>query len=239
VKRNVGVRHRREGRASERTRIILVRHGVTDWNRARRFQGQIDIPLNDEGRRQAELTGRRFASGSEGQPVSAVLASDLARAMQTAEPIARSLGLPVQQEPRLRERHYGAFEGLTHDEIERQHEDAWHRWRRREPDFALPGGGESLRSFHRRVEEALRSLAERYRCATIVAVAHGGVLDCAYRIAAGLPLDAPRGHELLNASLNRIEFDGSRFGLVDWADVAHLDRSLDDAAVRGGARAMP
>ncbi|MCM5572423.1 histidine phosphatase family protein [Burkholderiaceae bacterium FT117] len=215
------------------TTIVLVRHGVTDWNRERRFQGQIDIPLNEEGRRQAELTGRRIASDPHRHRIAAVHTSDLSRAAQTAEPIARALGLPMLSDPALRERHYGAFEGRTHDELERDQAEAWQRWRSREPDFALPGGGESLREFHARVERALLGLAARYPSATVVAVAHGGVLDCAFRIAAGLPLDAPRGHDLLNASLNRIAFDGEGFRLVDWADVAHLEEALDDVEARG------
>lgn len=215
------------------TTIILVRHGVTDWNQERRFQGQIDIPLNDEGRRQAEATGRRLGAESGRERIAAIHSSDLSRAAQTAEPIARALGLPVLHDASLRERHYGDFEGRTHDEIASELADAWQRWRAREPDFVLPGGGESLRGFHERVEGALLSLAARYPSATVVAVAHGGVLDCAYRIAAGLPLDAPRGHDLLNASLNRIVFDGRRFRLLDWADVAHLDEALDDVEARG------
>jgi len=215
------------------TTIVLVRHGVTDWNLDRRFQGQIDIPLNDEGRRQAELTGRRLASDPERERIAAVHTSDLSRAAQTAEPIARALGLPLHADPALRERNYGAFEGRTHDELAQQEVEAWARWRAREPDFDLPGGGESLRAFHARVERALLGLAGRYPSATVVAVAHGGVLDCAFRIAAGLPLDAPRGHDLLNASLNRIAFDGERFSLLDWADVAHLEDALDDVEARG------
>jgi probable phosphoglycerate mutase len=223
----------RAARAAEgksRTTLILVRHGVTDWNQARRFQGQIDIPLNEEGRRQAELTGRRFREERPPQPVAAVLSSDLSRAVQTAEPIARTLGLKLEQDPSLRERHYGAFEGLTPDEIVRDHEQAWHRWKAREPDFVLPGGGESLRGFSRRVEGALLALAERFPAATVIAVVHGGVLDCAYRLAAGLPLDAPRQYELLNASLNSIGCAAGRFELLDWADVRHLTQSLDDLA---------
>ena len=159
--------------------------------------------------------------------------SDLSRAAQTAEPIAGALGVPLHADPALRERHYGAFEGRTHDELAQQEVEAWGRWRAREPDFELPGGGESLRAFHARVERALLGLAARYPAATVVAVAHGGVLDCAFRIAAGLPLDAPRGHDLLNASLNRIAFDGERFHLLDWADVAHLEDALDDVEARG------
>lgn len=215
------------------TTIVLVRHGVTDWNRARRFQGQIDIPLNEEGRRQAELTGQRFGSDPQRLRIAAVHTSDLSRAAQTAEPIARALGLPLRNDPALRERHYGAFEGRTHDELARDQAEAWRRWRARDPDFVLPGGGESLRAFHERVEQALLGLARNNPGATVVAVSHGGVLDCAFRIAAGLPLDSPRSHDLLNASLNRIAFDGERFRLIDWADISHLAEALDDLEARG------
>lgn len=216
------------------TTLVLVRHGVTDWNRVRRFQGQIDIPLNDEGHRQAALTGQRFATDPAREQIRAVYTSDLSRAAQTAEPIARMLGLDLRVDPALRERHYGSFQGRTHDELEHgELAPAFRRWRAREPDFDLPGGGESLRVFHQRVEDVLAALAARYAGGTVVAVAHGGVLDCAYRIAAGLPLDASRGHDLLNASLNRIAFDGRRFSLIDWADVAHLDEALDDVEARG------
>lgn len=215
------------------TTIILIRHGITDWNQARRFQGQIDIPLNKAGRRQAALTARRFGAELEHGGIVAVHSSDLLRAAQTAEPIARALGLPVVHDPALRERRYGGFEGRTHEELQRDEPEAWKRWRARERDFLLPGDGESLRQFHYRVERALFDLAARYRGASVVAVAHGGVLDCAYRIGAGLALDAPRDYELLNASLNRITFDGERFSLIDWGDVAHLDEALDDIEVRG------
>ena len=211
------------------TSLILIRHGVTDWNRAHRFQGHIDIPLNDEGRRQAAAVARRFAASPDRERIAAIHVSDLSRAVQTAAPIAEALGLPLQRDPSLRERHYGGFEGRTHEELERDEPDAWRRWRARDPDFVPPGGGESLRGFHTRVEGALRALARRHPSRIVIAVAHGGVLDCAYRIAAGLPMQAPRGHSLLNASLNRISFDGSRFALVDWADVTHLDEALDDA----------
>lgn len=214
------------------TELVLIRHGVTAWNRERRFQGQIDIGLDEEGLAQAALTGRRLAAWQ----VDAVYASDLTRARQTAEPIAAARRLPMRIEPRLRERHYGSFEGRTHEELERLQADAWRRWRQREPDFALPGGGESLRAFHARVAAALGDLARAHPGQTVVAVTHGGVLDIAYRIATGMPLEAPRGHDLLNASLNRIRWNGSAFSLLAWADVAHLTASreapLDDVEAR-------
>ena len=215
------------------TTLVLVRHGVTDWNHARRFQGQTDIALNEEGLRQAELTGRRLAADPQRDRITAVYTSDLSRTAQTAAPIAAALGRAAQPEPGLRERHYGSFEGLTHDELTHGAFAAdFRRWRAREPDFELPGGGETLRAFDDRVGRTLASLAARHRGAVVVAVTHGGVLDCAYRIAAGVSLDAPRRHTLLNASLNWIVFDGERFRLNGWGDVAHLSEALDDIEAR-------
>ncbi len=206
------------------TEIILIRHGVTAWNRERRFQGQIDIPLDDEGRLQAMQLAR--ALGSE--PLAAVYSSDLSRARQTAEPLARALGQNLILETGLRERFYGAFEGRTWDELQRDHAEDFSRWRAREVDFELPGSGESLRVLQDRVAVTLRSLAERHPGEKLAAVSHGGVLDCAYRIATGLGISEPRQHELLNASVNRIRYDGGSFQLISWADVVHL-RGADDA----------
>ena len=210
------------------TELVLVRHGVTAWNRALRFQGHIDIPLDDEGHRQAERAARRLAQ----EPFSAVYASTLGRARQTAEPIAQALRLPLRTDAGLRERHYGAFEGLDHDALQRDHPEAYARWRAREPDFALPGGGEALRDFHARIEAALLRLAQAHPGERVVAVTHGGVLDCVYRIATGLALSAPRTHALPNASLNRIAWDGQRFRLLAWAEVDHLDDTLDELEAR-------
>lgn len=209
--------------------LVLVRHGVTTWNKARRFQGRIDVPLDTEGHRQARLAARRLS----GEPVAAVYASDLARAWQTGEAIARELGLPLRPEPGLRERHYGAFEGRTFDEIRSDLPEDHARWQARDLHFTPGGSGESLAQLHARVLDALLGLASRHPGETVVAVTHGGVLDCAYRIATGLPLDAPRAHDLLNASLNRIAWDGETFRLIGWADVAHLSGAIDDVEARG------
>ncbi len=216
------------------TELILIRHGVTAWNRERRFQGQIDIALDDQGQQQAERTARRL----RGEPVSAVYSSDLGRAWQTALPIGQALGLAIEREPGLRERRYGAFEGRTHDELQHSFADAYRRWAARDPDYELPGGGESLAAFHARVDDVLRRLARRHRRQRIVAVTHGGVLDCAFRLATGADAAAPRNQVMLNASLNRIGFDGERFVLRVWADVAHLDETMDESTVASG-RASP
>lgn len=140
----------------------------------------------------------------------------------------------MRLEPRLRERHYGRFEGRTYEEIERIDASAYRRWREREPAFALPGGGETLLALHERVEAALRDLARRHAGETVALVTHGGVLDCAFRVATGLAIEAPRTHELLNASLNRIAWHDDSFALLAWADAAHLVEELDDVAAPRG-----
>ncbi|MCO5101299.1 MAG: histidine phosphatase family protein [Burkholderiaceae bacterium] len=212
------------------TELVLVRHGITAWNRERRFQGQLDTPLDEQGFEQARKTGLRLRSW----PLAAVYSSDLLRARQTAEAIAAPHGLQLRIERRLRERHYGGYEGRTYEEIERIDPDGYGRWRARDPAFALPGGGETLLSLHARVEAALRDLASRHEDETVAIVTHGGVLDCAFRLATGLAIEAPRAHELLNASLNRIAWRNGSFTLIAWADAVHLVEVLDDAAQARG-----
>ena len=206
------------------TELVLVRHGETAWNRARRIQGHTDIALNELGHQQAQRTGRRLARES----ISAVVSSDLSRAHQTASAIAQACGLPVQSDARLRERAFGAFEGRDHAELQRDWAADYARWKAREPDFVLPGGGESLSQFQLRIEQVLYELAERHIGARVVVVAHGGVLDAAYRMGSGLALTAPRTFDLLNASVNRLHYVGARFELGGWGDVSHLSASLDD-----------
>jgi len=205
--------------------IVLIRHGVTAWNQQRRFQGQIDTPLSEEGHEQAMLTARYLSATRETQPVNAIYASDLKRAWSTAEPIARMLGLPILKQSLLRERHFGIFEGKTHDELQLEGLQAdYQRWRNREPDFAVPEGGESLRAFFDRTRRALHLLVGAHQIGErIVAVTHGGFLDCAFRIASGVDMSDARQQPLLNASLNRIGWDGEQFSMIDWGRVDHLD----------------
>lgn len=199
------------------TRIVLIRHGETLWNRAARIQGHTDIPLSPLGRAQAE----RLAQALADEPLAAIYASDLSRARQTAEAVARPRGLAVRLHPGLRERCFGRFEGFSWDEISQAHPEDAARWRRREPDFAV-GGGESLNDFSARCVGAAQSICAAHPGESIALVAHGGVLDCLYRAAARIALDAPRSWMLGNASINRLLATPDGFSLVGWNDEAHL-----------------
>jgi probable phosphoglycerate mutase len=200
------------------TRLFVIRHGETDWNASGRLQGQLDIPLNDRGRAQAAALGAALAD----EPIDAVYASDLARAVQTATALARPRSLPVQQDSALRERGFGALEGLLYAEIEQQHPEALRRWRAREPDYAV-GGGESLLDFSARCVAAVERLAAAHAGQVIAIVCHGGVLDCLYRAAARIELQAPRHWELGNAGINRLLWSDSGLSLIGWNDRGHLE----------------
>jgi len=212
------------------TQILFIRHGETEWNRIKRIQGHIDIPLATSGVEQAQRLAARFArEGQEGAPIDAIYSSDLLRAQQTAQPFADVLGLSLQLKQGLRERNYGAFQGHDSDEISLRFPDEYAQWQTRDPGFSPPEG-ESQRVFYHRVLHAIEPIVAAHPNERVACVAHGGVLDCVYRFANGLPLDAPRNYALLNTSVNVVDFEDGRATVVSWADIAHLDgRSEDDS----------
>lgn len=203
------------------TTILLIRHGETAWNAARRLQGHIDIALNDTGLQQARALGQALA----GAPLAAVLASDLQRARQTAQAVADLHGLPVQQDAQLRERCYGAFEGLLYSEIAARYPHEYAQWQARQIDAVMPSGerqAESFRQFYQRTNAAIAHWARQYDGQTIAIVAHGGVLECAYRAAVGMSLESPRDFAVKNASVNRFSYADGSLHLLHWGNVEHL-----------------
>ncbi len=199
------------------TQLIVLRHGQTAWNVAQRIQGHLDEPLDDTGRWQAERLGNALADAG----VQVIYSSDSQRAAATAAPLARCMGLPVQQEPRLRERCFGVFEGFTHAEIETRWPLEAERWRRRDPEFGAPGG-ETLQDFYARSVQIYTELAMRHPGQVLAVFAHGGLLDCLYRAATHQSLQAPRSWQIGNARINRLLFTGEGFTLVGWNDDGHL-----------------
>lgn len=207
--------------------IILIRHGETAWNAERRLQGHIDIALNAEGERQAEALAEALGSAR----IDLVAASDLRRAHQTALAVAGRHGLPVRLDPGLRERCYGAFEGLLYAEIEQRFPSEFAAWQGRDIDALMPAGlrqAESFRQFHARAVGAIVAWAEAHPGKTLALVAHGGVLECAYRAARGLALETPRNFSVMNASINRFTVAGGKLGLDSWGEVEHLAPSTLD-----------
>lgn len=210
------------------TRILAIRHGETAWNRDTRIQGHLDIPLNERGLWQAA----RLAQALRDEPLAAVYSSDLARARQTAQPVAEAQGLAVIPHTGLRERHFGRFEGKTWAEIEAGWPAQALAWRQRVPEFA-PEGGENLLQLQARVVGTVLELARRHPGEQVVMVAHGGVMDVLYRAATGQHLQAPRTWALDNAAINRLLCTGQGLSLVGWADTGHLqagdEQPLDES----------
>lgn len=206
------------------TLLLCIRHGETEWNAAARVQGHTDIGLNRRGAAQAAALARAL----HGQPIDAVYSSDLSRARQTAEALAVQRGLPLRTERQWRERAFGDFEGCSFAELEPRHPRHCERWRRRDPHWGAPGGGETLIELQRRVRAALLEVAARHRGQTVAVVTHGGVLDCLHRLATGQELQAPRTWELGNAAINRLLVSDDRVILVGWNDSGHLDDVLDE-----------
>jgi probable phosphoglycerate mutase len=184
--------------------IFLARHGETEWNRAGRWQGKTDIPLSEIGRAQA----RALATGLRGRGIVAVHASDLSRAMETADIIARALGVEgFSVDARLRERGFGCFEGLSRAECAEQHPEAWARYMadRR----STPPGGEPQAEVAERVVAAMTDIARAAGEATLV-ISHGGTIRTFIHEVTGTappPLD--------NGALFLARYAGGRFVSVD------------------------
>ncbi|MFY1687297.1 histidine phosphatase family protein [Plantactinospora sp. WMMB782] len=150
------------------TRLIVWRHGNTDWNAANRVQGQTDVPLNDLGREQAAAAAPLLAALRP----DAIVASDLRRAADTAAALAALTGLPVRTDARLRERFYGLWQGLLMTEVAQRFPAEYARWRTGDPD---PGSEvESLDDLGKRVGTALQDAADAVPGGTIVVATHGG-----------------------------------------------------------------
>jgi broad specificity phosphatase PhoE len=163
------------------TELLLVRHGETDWNAARRWQGRDDPPLNDSGRRQAE----ELAAEIEGERIDAVYASDLRRALETAEIVAATFALPVRALEGLREIDVGSWSGLTREELETRfpeqlarHVESWGTgWE----------DGETPEELSERVLTAVREITTEHPKGRVLVVTHGGVLRALTAIAHGVP----------------------------------------------------
>ncbi len=205
------------------TEVCIIRHGETDWNVEKRIQGHIDIPLNSNGLAQAGAA----AKGLVRHQFAAVYSSDLDRAWQTAKASADQLNLPLQAVAGLRERHFGALQGLTSTEIAEQLPHLHQPYLSRHPDHDFEGG-ESLLAFARRIVATVEELAARHSGQAVLLVAHGGVLDICYRHAIGRLLTAPRDYPIPNAAINWFDIAGRDWRLRTWADQSHLEQARDE-----------
>lgn len=207
--------------------LLLIRHGETAWNAERRLQGHTDIELSEHGQRQA----RALADALAGERVDLIVSSDLRRARETAQAVAAKRGIEVAVDARLRERCYGAFEGMLYSQVARTYPAEWEAWQARDIDALPPPGerqAESFRQFYERAHGALLDWAARHPGKHIAVVSHGGVLECAYRAAHNMVLESPRTFPIKNASINRFHVKDGRLHLTSWGEVDHLSQAAMD-----------
>jgi len=159
-------------------RLILVRHGQTEWNRLGRYQGQSDIELNETGLKQTQQAAERLAT----EKINAIYCSDLMRARQTAEIIAskHNMAGAIHESPLLREMNFGDYEGLTFDQMDPKFQlifSADPSWRSSGPNVRAPNG-ESIADLAARVKQFIQQILEHHRQEeTILIAAHGGPLQ--------------------------------------------------------------
>jgi 2,3-bisphosphoglycerate-dependent phosphoglycerate mutase len=199
------------------TRVLLVRHGETDWNASGRIQGHNDTPLNAAGRQQAQRTAQRLAC----EPIKALYSSDLARAFETATIIGAPLGLTVVTSARLRERQYGLWEGLTAAEIQARYPEQFAIWRARTTDFAPPQGETRSELLTRALAE-LQTIARRHVRDMVVVVTHGGLCYVLINHILGSVDGDQREFTFGNASIHTLEVTGDRWSVISMDETAHL-----------------
>jgi broad specificity phosphatase PhoE len=218
------------------TTLYLIRHGETEWNHIGRWQGQADVPLSDEGRAQARLLAQRLLR--EDVQFDQIYASDLSRAYETAQIVARALGMPIRTDRELREIDIGSWSGLTRPEITARFPGAF------ETVFYAPDG-ETRDQFAARTNGALLRIAETHPGQRLAIVSHGGVVRSmvkhlqnlarsqpgAVTIDAAMPpqpeatadvwgvMSLPVG----NTSITEVRQEPNGWRLVRYSDVAHLE----------------
>lgn len=199
-------------------RLFLVRHGETDANRDGLALGQLDVPLNDTGLRQAEAVGRALAR----EPVVAIYSSPLGRAMQTAEAIAGHHTAAVTAEPGLIEMDVGEIDGLPFSQVRERYAEYLKVWMSEEgPQHAMPGG-ERLVDVAARGWDTLSRLAARHQGETIVAVTHNFVLLSLLARVMGIDLHNFRRIRHSVAAISLLDVRPDRARILRLNDTCHL-----------------
>ena len=194
-------------------KIVLLRHGETDWNKQEIFRGRADVDLNERGREQA----RAVATALRNVRINAIYSSPLRRAVETAETIAAPHRLEVRIDDGFIDFDYGAWQGLSHNEVQRRYSKLYKAWLEK-PHTVRLEGGESLRSVRRRAMRSLQSIVERDDGDTVVIVSHrvvNKVILCSVL-------------ELGNSRFWHIRQDTCALNIFEWSRDGYTMRLLND-----------
>ena len=205
-------------------RLILVRHGETAWNAEGRIQGMLDVPLNELGWQQAALVADELARIVD---VAEMVSSDLVRTRETATPITNATGFESRFDARIRERHFGIWQGMTYEEWRIKDAEGMARYNAGEEDYG-PEGGETARQFLDRCVNAVSDLVMGSRENALLLITHGGVVSSMVRHSNGLNPQSARTWNVPNASISEwrvVWASGApNFYCDRVGDIAHLEQ---------------
>lgn len=196
-------------------RLILIRHGETDWSKENKYLGTAEIPLNQKGIEQAKA----IAQALKREVLNTVYSSILSRAMVTAEIIAKESGVPLQKDPRLNELSFGSWEGQTLAEITEQDPNVWSRWQEEFESFSPPRG-EQIRELKDRVLYFLQTLIESPDYHAVAIVSHAGPIKVILLHALGAPLK----------SFWRIKLDLGAISIIEYYSHGPIVTSINDTS---------
>jgi broad specificity phosphatase PhoE len=216
------------------TTLLLARHGQSDWNASRRWQGRADRPLTERGREQARALAARLAHIE----LEGVYSSDLRRARETAEEVARQQGLDVVEVPDLAEVDVGSWSGLTREEAEARFPEGYRRWLNGEPGW---DDGETYEEMAERVLAAVRQIAAEDEGGRALVVSHGGPIRAIHAAALGLDVHSYRRLRPVepNARLSAVCFEEGH--LTELCPASEIDALIarDQAERRAAAEQRP
>lgn len=184
------------------TRLILVRHGQTDWSNIKRIQGEVDIPLNTDGLREAKTIASELSS----ERIDAIFSSQLSRCYTTAEEIARHHRLKVKKLKELNELNQGLWQGLLLTEVKKRYKKQYNLWKQ-DPTLVQPPKGESIKDAYDRVITLTQKLIDKYPKNTLCIVSHEiitGLIKCHFK---GLDLKDMWNHTLKKATQETLEVE--------------------------------
>ena len=203
----------------EATRIYLVRHGETVWNREKRWQGHIDKPLNETGIKQAEAVADFF----EEHTCDVIYSSDLRRAYDTADASGSRIGVGIIKDERLREKHMGIMQGLSVEEFKKNNRIEYDKMMSNPSGYIIPEG-ETMEEFRDRVISCLKEIISENPGKTAAVFCHGGNLNVILRHILDIPLTVKRSFSIFNGSIARLTCNEEGIRLDSWGITDHLKK---------------
>jgi probable phosphoglycerate mutase len=199
-------------------RILLVRHGETDWNKAGRFQGRTDVGLNEQGRAQAKALGVALRQ----EPLKAIYSSPISRAVETARAINRYHKVRLVRHDGLMEMDLGDFEGYLGSDLNKEHPEFLRKWREDPSSVRMPHG-EALEEVQERAWAVVQEISATHHEGGVLLCAHNFVIRTILCKILGMPMSDFRRFRLSVGSISIIELSGGRYSVVCINDTCHLE----------------